>query len=799
MQYAETIKDTSAKMGVSMEATQRWKFAAEQTGASLENVSKSVLKLSQGIDGGDKGLKQALAAAGVQMESLRGMRPEDAFDVVAAAIAKIPDPMTQARVALEAFGKSGAELLPALRDGFDKLADSAPVMADRTINALDRAKDAWDKLGQSVVVVSGSVIAEVIALADQMFKSTERLATFAQILLTQGPGAAMAMASAIDAAENSTSKAGKTFEDTSGDVDLFADAANGLSFAMSGAYVTGLRGAVTSTEAMSTATRKVTKDLEVLIPKIPMASNAFATLKNVLRDMGTLGGNGLALPPLPPLDLEVRADPLQIIRDVRNALILAGKSTELKGAAAGVGAEVGAEVVTGFSKAMERVGLAIIGAIQGGGDVSRAAFSAFGQSLGEDLGTKIASGIGGTFGKALGSLAGPLGALVGDFVGKLFSKAFGNAGRDSAKDFAASMGGFDALREKMLVLGDEGERMWVRLTQNAGSAAQVAGTIDEINAALARYAQSGEGVAGATYQTKAALETLAAQAKATYDYMLKSGLYTASTLAEAWKKYEDAQKLAVGMPTGAMGFPTKAQLDQSAKDAEAAYVYMRDSGLYTADVLEQAWDQWQDALIASGDAGTKALRDINAEMKTLQEAIAEELPEYDAEGVRIYGVIEQQNIDRLAKLEAEKAKIILAGIEEKVVAEEEAAATAEASAQLAFERAATNAKTLDDELRDIFSKGYDIPFRFNVPGMPPSGGTFGGAMAEGGSGVVDKPTWFLAGEAGREQYAFSGAGKTFSGGGGGTVNITVVSQLDGREVARNQVRYIPSQLALAGL
>jgi hypothetical protein len=41
-------------------------------------------------------------------------------------------------------------------------------------------------------------------------------------------------------------------------------------------------------------------------------------------------------------------------------------------------------------------------------------------------------------------------------------------------------------------------------------------------------------------------------------------------------------------------------------------------------------------------------------------------------------------------------------------------------------------------------------------------GDFGGQMAEGGYGTVDRPTWFLAGEAGREQYAFSGANRTFS-------------------------------------
>ena len=41
---------------------------------------------------------------------------------------------------------------------------------------------------------------------------------------------------------------------------------------------------------------------------------------------------------------------------------------------------------------------------------------------------------------------------------------------------------------------------------------------------------------------------------------------------------------------------------------------------------------------------------------------------------------------------------------------------------------------------------------------------FGGAFAEGGFGRVHRPTLFLAGEAGSEDYAFSGAGRTFDGG-----------------------------------
>jgi hypothetical protein len=48
-------------------------------------------------------------------------------------------------------------------------------------------------------------------------------------------------------------------------------------------------------------------------------------------------------------------------------------------------------------------------------------------------------------------------------------------------------------------------------------------------------------------------------------------------------------------------------------------------------------------------------------------------------------------------------------------------------------------------------------------------------MAEGGSGTVRKPTLFLAGEAGPEQFAFSGAGKTFGSSGGTSVQVGAIS------------------------
>jgi len=62
-----------------------------------------------------------------------------------------------------------------------------------------------------------------------------------------------------------------------------------------------------------------------------------------------------------------------------------------------------------------------------------------------------------------------------------------------------------------------------------------------------------------------------------------------------------------------------------------------------------------------------------------------------------------------------------------------------------------------------------IPVPRGIPGGE-SGTPLGYVpMADGGIGRVTKPTLFLAGEAGPEDVAFSGANRSFSGGGGTTV------------------------------
>lgn len=67
-------------------------------------------------------------------------------------------------------------------------------------------------------------------------------------------------------------------------------------------------------------------------------------------------------------------------------------------------------------------------------------------------------------------------------------------------------------------------------------------------------------------------------------------------------------------------------------------------------------------------------------------------------------------------------------------------------------------------------------------------------MASGGAGTVTKPTLFMAGEAGPEQFAFSGAGKSFSGGDTKALQAEVAGL---REDLARQQRDLPRALKIA--
>jgi len=140
------LLDMSKRTGMSVEALGRLGFAAEQNGATLEDVSKGVINLNRSFAEASSGSKEATAAfarLGLSMAQISGMSPEERFRAIVGALAAIPDPAVRAALAMQLFGKAGVQLLPMIADGtagLDEMARKAEELG--IVMSTDSAKSA---------------------------------------------------------------------------------------------------------------------------------------------------------------------------------------------------------------------------------------------------------------------------------------------------------------------------------------------------------------------------------------------------------------------------------------------------------------------------------------------------------------------------------------------------------------------------------------------------------------------------------------------------------------------------------
>jgi hypothetical protein len=182
-----------------------------------------------------------------------------------------------------------------------------------------------------------------------------------------------------------------------------------------------------------------------------------------------------------------------------------------------------------------------------------------------------------------------------------------------------------------------------------------------------------------------------------------------------------------------------------------------------------------DAIKAKYAEGFQA---IDNEYKKLNDSVAAEAEEAEM------GVQERNDRARMEELEKQRAAL-------EQQQNDEIAAKQETFANVLVEGQQTREK-----LDEIFGGSpLKIPYQF----VPQNGLPEPIPMADGGTGRALGPTLFYS--RGNEDFAFSGEGRSFGLGAVASrpIDVTVVSQLDGRVVARNQKRYLPDTLAQDGV
>lgn len=123
----DAMYDMSQRTGVSVEALARFKKAAATSGTDIDAVSKALGKLSKGMyeaaQSGKGPTAEALKALGISATDAAGkLKTADQVTLeIANKFKTMPDGVEKTALAMQLFGKAGAEMIPMLNMGGDAI------------------------------------------------------------------------------------------------------------------------------------------------------------------------------------------------------------------------------------------------------------------------------------------------------------------------------------------------------------------------------------------------------------------------------------------------------------------------------------------------------------------------------------------------------------------------------------------------------------------------------------------------------------------------------------------------------
>lgn len=164
---AAAIDDMAQRTRASARDLQRLKFAAEQSGTTIDVVAGALKALDVALVEGAKATgpaHDALRALGLTAAELVDLPAEQKFATIADAIGKIENPALKTRTAMALFGGAGDALLPLLSQGSSgirQLGDEAErlglVMSDAAIQGAAKFDDELTKVKAQVGAVSREI------------------------------------------------------------------------------------------------------------------------------------------------------------------------------------------------------------------------------------------------------------------------------------------------------------------------------------------------------------------------------------------------------------------------------------------------------------------------------------------------------------------------------------------------------------------------------------------------------------------------------------------------------------------
>jgi phage-related minor tail protein len=187
LETVAALQDFAEQTGASAVALSGFAPVATISGVAMEQISVGLTKLSKGLAGVDdetKGASQALAYLGIKAKDSGGnlRDPAEVMNEIALKLSDFEDGAGKTAIALELFGKSGATLLPFLKDlaaNQDlniRMTQAEIESAEQASKALGRMKAEHNFVAQTIVTAALPAMKELVGQLKEVVLGTHNSA-----------------------------------------------------------------------------------------------------------------------------------------------------------------------------------------------------------------------------------------------------------------------------------------------------------------------------------------------------------------------------------------------------------------------------------------------------------------------------------------------------------------------------------------------------------------------------------------------------------------------------------------------
>ena len=174
IKFAASLDDMAERTGASVESLSALAKVAKVGGHDLSLVETGAVRLAKALAGADdeaKGAGHALEVLGLRAEDLQGLDTAEALQKVAIAMGQFRDGSGKTALAMDLFGRSGAQLLPLLKDLAEAGELNGRITAEQAAMA-EQFEKSMRRLSGEAGVLAKTVAMEILPgltrLADQM-------------------------------------------------------------------------------------------------------------------------------------------------------------------------------------------------------------------------------------------------------------------------------------------------------------------------------------------------------------------------------------------------------------------------------------------------------------------------------------------------------------------------------------------------------------------------------------------------------------------------------------------------------